>query len=209
MRLAKLFWLFVALVWGTSAIACPDITKWGKRYEITGPALTDGFAFSVTAGGWANNAECDFGNATGNAGYTMAAPDFTFEASGMQGFELELRVVSECDSILLVNNGDSAWHYNDDGGNASDGLLRLAGVDGIVDVWVGTYDGDYCNAQLEMQTFSTVRNSGGGKTLPPPAVACPTTELTGQRYRATGDGLWSKRTLRKKPGFTQGILLTV
>ena len=83
-----------------------------------------------------------------------AAPDFSLELSGMDPFRLVLKVVSECDSVLLVNTGAMNWYYDDDDNGNLDALITLTRPsNGWLDVWVGTHDGETCDAVLSLETF--------------------------------------------------------
>ena len=65
-----------------------------------------------------------------------------------------LKVVSECDSVLLVNTGAMNWYYDDDDNGNLDALITLTRPsNGWLDVWVGTHDGEVCDAVLSLETF--------------------------------------------------------
>jgi hypothetical protein len=144
---------FVLTAAAGAAHACPDYTQWGATYATTGDGLWVPQDFSVTAGGAHQIAHC--GNVqTPGEGYFTAAPDFTFDLAQMQGFLLEVRVVSDCDAALLVNTANGTWRYDDDANGNLDPKLIIANPgDGYLDVWVGTYDGAYCDATLTLETF--------------------------------------------------------
>ena len=91
------------------------------------------------------------------AGYVTQPPDFTFNLSG-HGLPIALVIstVSDCDSILLINTGTATWYYDDDDNPSSvlDARINLTRpTNGWLDVWVGTHDGQYCDAVLSMETF--------------------------------------------------------
>jgi hypothetical protein len=72
----------------------------------------------------------------------------------MSGLRLEISVISKCDSALLINTASANWYYDDDdNGNMDPKIVLTRPLDGYLDVWVGTYDGDYCDAILELETF--------------------------------------------------------
>ncbi len=143
----------IALVFGFSgaAHACPDYEIWGNEtYNSSGQQLFTPRTFNVTAGGDNFIESCGFVE----TGYFTTTPDFSFDLSGMQGYRLEIRVVSTCDATLLVNTADTTWYYDDDSNGQADPMVNLSRVsDGVLDVWVGTYNGDYCDAQLTLETF--------------------------------------------------------
>ena len=145
-----------ALVFSSiSSWSCPDYSLSGETYHLSGRDLANGRSYNVTAGGDTNIANCrnvrpqtDRGQ-----GYVMAQPDFTFNLSGMSSYRLEISVVSECDSILLINTGRANWYYDDDdNGNLDPRITLSRPSDGWLDVWVGTHDGEYCNARMTMRT---------------------------------------------------------
>ncbi|OUD10677.1 hypothetical protein BVC71_04105 [Marivivens niveibacter] len=141
---------------GTAAQACPDYSQWGDSYSLTGSQMRKGVYLNVVAGGENYIGNCrnvtpqtDIG-----AGYFTTAPDFTLEISGMSGLALEVAVVSDCDSALLINTASGTWYYDDDdNGNYDPRIVLTRPADGYLDVWIGTYDGDYCDAQLQLETF--------------------------------------------------------
>ena len=88
------------------------------------------------------------------AGYFPTAPDFSFQLSNMAPYQLVVSVVSECDAALLINTASANWYYDDDdNGNYDPRIVLTRPANGRIDVWIGTYDGEYCNAQLQLETF--------------------------------------------------------
>ena len=83
----------------------------------------------------------------------MTAPDFSFDLYKMGGYDIEISVLSNCDSMLLVNDPNANWYYDDDSNGMSDPKIRISASDGYLDVWVGTYNGEYCDATLYLETF--------------------------------------------------------
>ena len=133
-----------------AAAACPDYQAWGASHAVTGPQMYSRVSYDVTAGGGNALTACGFSE----EGYVVSAPDFTFDLSQMQGYALQVRVVSECDAVLLVNAPNAAWYYDDDSNGNLDPAVWLdhPGA-GYLDVWVGTYDGSYCDAEVTLETF--------------------------------------------------------
>lgn len=139
-----------------AAYACPDYTQWGASYAATGGTLWSPQNYAVTAGGANALTTCDnVHSASGTGeGYFTTAPDFTFDLRQMQGYALEVRVVSDCDAALLVNTANSTWFYDDDtNGNLDPRLFLTNPGNGFLDVWVGTFNGAYCDATLTLETF--------------------------------------------------------
>ncbi|MEO1639764.1 MAG: hypothetical protein AAFU41_11020 [Pseudomonadota bacterium] len=155
----RVFLLTIVSVLGLTiaAQACPDFNLAPQAaYQATGKQLYSPRGFDVIAGG--NNYVWDCRNVqpgtdTG-AGYFPSAPDFSFSLSGMGAYQLVVSVVSECDAALLINTASANWYYDDDdNGNLDPRIVLTRPADGRIDVWIGTYDGEYCNAQLQLETF--------------------------------------------------------
>lgn len=155
----RLFLSTVAMMLGLTgaAAACPNFNlNAGEAYNATGQQLYTQRGFSVVAGGdnyiW-NCSNVKPGTDTG-AGYFPSAPDFSFDLSGMDRYTLAVSVVSECDAALLINTASANWYYDDDdNGNLDPKISLTRPINGRIDVWVGTFDGDLCNAQLQLETF--------------------------------------------------------
>jgi len=72
----------------------------------------------------------------------------------MNGYRLVVSVLSDCDAALLVIRANSQWVYDDDSNGQADPRLELSNLGkGVLDVWVGTYNGEYCDATLTLETF--------------------------------------------------------
>ena len=152
-----LFTFVAFFAFSGAAFACPDFNIAPKAsYQASGKQLYTARAFDVVAGGdnyiWnCNNVKP--GTDTG-AGYFPSAPDFSFQLADMGGYRLEVRVVSECDAALLINTASANWYYDDDdNGNLDPKIVLTRPANGRVDIWIGTFDGEYCNAQLQLETF--------------------------------------------------------
>ncbi len=138
------------------AVACPDFSLSGPGGDISGSQMRSRVAYNVDAGGnnliW-NCPNVQPGTDRG-AGYFTDRPDFTFNLRGMQGLQLVVSVISNCDSALLINTASANWYYDDDdNGNQDPRIVLTRPADGWLDIWVGTYDGSVCAAQLQMETF--------------------------------------------------------
>ena len=155
----RLFLIAVLSFFGfTGAVqACPDYTLWGSEaYNASGNQLRQRKDFNVVAGGenyiW-NCRNIRPGTDQG-AGYFTTAPDFSFDLSGMGGLQLVISVRSRCDAALLINTGNVNWFYDDDdNGNLDPRIVLTRPSNGIIDIWVGTYDGQYCDGVLSLETF--------------------------------------------------------
>jgi len=155
----RLFYTLFFMILAGGAQACPDYQLWGvERYELTGRQLYSPVSLNVRAGGQYNLSNCGIRarNWSGPMpGYVIGRPDFSLTINGIKGYQLEFRVVSQCDSTLLINTAGVNWYFDDDDNGNADPKIRLTrpAGDGIYDVWIGTFDGSQCNAQLIVETF--------------------------------------------------------
>lgn len=148
--------LFVFMGLSSAAAACPDFNQSGDTFQASGKQLFQEQQFRVQAGG--NNRIANCPNVTPGTdkgrGFVTTAPDFTFDLSGMGSYQLAISVVSECDSVLLVNTSSSNWYYDDDdNGNLDAKVILTRPSNGWLDVWVGTENGAVCDAILSLETF--------------------------------------------------------
>ena len=148
----------LAAVWAAPGFACPDFNlRAVEAYQASGAQLRQPKVFNVVAGGdnyvW-NCPNVRPGTDTG-AGFFTSQPDFSFNLSGMEGLRLEISAISECDSALLINTASAGWYYDDDDNDNLDPKIVLTRpANGRIDIWMGTYDGEYCNARLTLETFA-------------------------------------------------------
>jgi len=149
--------LFVAL-FSVAAKACPEIRLSGQELDYSSADLYQPHSFKVIAGGNINLDNCRIRAnnppPTYATGFVVAAPDFELYYRHQRGYELEFRVVSDCDSVLLINTGAANWYFDDDDNGNLDARIRLsAPSSGWYDIWIGTYDPSTCNATLTLETF--------------------------------------------------------
>lgn len=142
----------------TAAEACPDWRQNGSVGRFSGDDLYSPRQFRITAGGPSQLSRCKsiYGSLRSDRGegFFTVAPDFTLETPGMQGYRLVISVVSRCDSALLINTPAGNWYYDDDDNGNLDAKIELTSPSsGILDIWVGTHDGEYCDAVLQLETF--------------------------------------------------------
>lgn len=150
--------LAASFAMGSTASACPNpnLPDTYGTYQASGQQLYSKRSFNLQAGGDQRITNCsnvqprtDRGD-----GYVTSAPDFSFTLSGMNRYSLVISVISQCDSVLLINTGSVSWYYDDDdNGNADARISLTRPANGRIDVWVGTYDGTLCDAQLSLETF--------------------------------------------------------
>ena len=145
-----------------AALACPDAGLWGKeRYEVSASDLYAPKEATVIAGGDIDLRSCRNirpQNWSGPiTGHVIREPDFSITVRGLDGYQIEFRTVSACDSVLLINTAAGNWYFDDDDNtqSAGDALIRLTrpSGDGIYDIWVGTFDGAECEAKIVLETF--------------------------------------------------------
>lgn len=142
------------------ASACPTITEGVHSYSFTGTQLLQPVGIDVTAGGDRDLTQC--GHIYSNLGsdrpeyggtYFTGQPDFSIFLQDMGRYKIDIRVVSECDSALLINTGAVNWYFDDDDlGNLDPRIWLTRPSGGRMDIWVGALDGP-CNAQLQLETF--------------------------------------------------------
>lgn len=150
------FWTFVAMLGlTTAAAACPDwrYNPTYGEYALSQGQLNQGQSLSLTAGGsidWAGCPHIKVGTDDG-PGWFEQQPDVRFFVSGVEGRNLTIRITSACDSALLINTGTATWYYDDDdAGNLDAQIVLTSPVSGQIDVWAGTYDGEYCDARVSI-----------------------------------------------------------
>lgn len=141
-----------------AAWACPDYNlRAVEAYAASGSQMRQPKFFNVVAGGdnYVWNCPNVRPQTDQGAGFFPSQPDFSFQLSGMGRLQLVISAVSECDSALLINTGSASWFYDDDdNGNLDPRIVLTRPANGRIDVWMGTYDGAYCNARLRMETFA-------------------------------------------------------
>ena len=137
-----------------AAAACPDPRIQAvETYEASGRMLDAPRSFAVIAGGSHNVVTCPEvrPRTDSGEGFFTTQADFAFDLSGLAGRRLVIGVMSECDASLLVNTGSGGWYFDDDdNGNLDPRIVLTQPSDGLVQIWVGTYDGGYCAARLTL-----------------------------------------------------------
>jgi hypothetical protein len=141
----------------TDTQACPDVGDYGDELFYDSDDLWVERTHSVVAGGETEDSKCGIRTKGGDrvTGYFATAPDFELYYTKTEKFDLRLWVEGTCDTKLLVNTGAGNWFYDDDGGPGTDAQLLIASPsEGLYDIWVGTYDYDYCRSTLRLETFN-------------------------------------------------------
>jgi non-specific serine/threonine protein kinase len=139
-----------------AADACPDWSLSGHEFRARASELYTPYEYRLIAGGDIRIDGCGIRNMTDGkpTGYAMRQPDVTFRFEQDGRYQLEFRVVSACDSMLLVNTGGANWYWDDDDNGNLDPRIRLTRPSqGWYDIWVGTIGPDTCDAILIIETF--------------------------------------------------------
>lgn len=159
----KLFALMLVVLLPAAASAqnrCPDYT-YDANLQFSGSSteLWDAKYVDLRAGGDQQMALCK--NPKGNrwrrnfVGWVTVQPDVEFRYDkNRNDLALEFRVVSDCDSTLLINTGNRNWYFDDDDNGSGDAKIRLTRPSsGWYDIWIGTYNQANCDARLIFETF--------------------------------------------------------
>ncbi len=122
-----------------SAQACPNFSLRAAfgTINLPGGFLPDPYLRNVTAGGGFHLPNC----VSGAVGWVAAAPDFQFNYGGGAA-SLTLAILSSADTVLLINDPNGQWFFNDDA--AGFGLGAAVSFNrptpGVYDIWIGTYN---------------------------------------------------------------------
>jgi hypothetical protein len=139
---------------------CPEWSLGGAEVRLNaGENATQ----QVVAGGGINLFERAAGCGVEGHGYVANAPDFTvyYEAPEANA-ELVMSVAAQCDTVLLINDLNAAWLFNDDT-NGFDPVISIpAAASGRYDVWVGTFGSSLCEASITMASILPAAPGGGG-----------------------------------------------
>lgn len=142
---APLIALFVSAV-PVAGVACPD---WEAQPYYGDVSLKAGFApdphrVELLAGGANVLGDCGFEA----AGFVGTPPDFDLYWSGKSS-RLRIGVISDADTVLLVNGPDGSWYYSDDDEGHNPIVVLNNPEEGLYDIWVGSYNANaYSDAVL-------------------------------------------------------------
>ena len=141
----------------SAASACPD-WRYDANQQIYGSAqeFYVPHSYRVTAGGesFVDNCPVAWETPEPATGYVARRPDFEIYYDGHSAYDLELRVVGNCDTTLLINTANGNWFFDDDDAGYADPRIFLTNPsEGWYDVWVGTYNDELCDAELIIETF--------------------------------------------------------
>ena len=131
-----------------AAQVCPDWSLGGAEWQL-GAGVSD--SRQVVAGGNVNLFDRAQACSIEGHGYVAQAPDFTvyYEDASATG-ELTVSVMADCDTVLLVNDLNAAWLFNDDTNGLNPAVTIPAAASGRYDIWVGTYGPDLCQASISL-----------------------------------------------------------
>jgi len=158
--------------------ACPNPGLNGHMIAYEGATLYTPQEHSVIAGGNIALGACD---TVPGHGQIIEGPDFTMTLTANPDmYDLEFRTQGPgCDTVLLVNDANGEWHYNDDDDGLTSRLRIPTAAPGEYDVWVGTFGAQTCATTMIAETF-------GGVVMQAPQPAMPAmlamgSALTGYR----------------------------
>lgn len=154
----------IMMVWlcGTSAaVACPDLRLQGEHLSFSSDELWTPRTRRLVAGGNANLADCP----APGIGHVASAPDFSlYFTDNARRRDLVIRVEGTCDTVLLVNDPDVEWRFDDDSDGVDPAMTFSAAVEGLYDIWVGTYGETTCSAHLILETFPGTTGTPSGES---------------------------------------------
>lgn len=133
------------------APTCPDMGLMGDERTFSSDDLYSEQRLSVVAGGSIDLSEC---NNLPGMGNVIEAPDFTITYEKNQNYDVRFQSEASCDTVLLINDASGDWHWDDDSGTDNGAEIMLENAEGgMIDVWIGTYDDQTCDATLMVESF--------------------------------------------------------
>ncbi|MDH3601098.1 MAG: hypothetical protein OEU26_15875 [Candidatus Tectomicrobia bacterium] len=130
---------------------CPDINEVGEVKLRDSDQLYTQETVYILAGGDINLDDCSY---LGVTGHVAKSPDISLVFQNLSNLSLSISVIGDCDTILLANDTEGDWLYNDDHNNSSDSRLYFEFADsGLYDIWIGTFDENTCDSVLVLETF--------------------------------------------------------
>lgn len=144
---------------GGGADQCPEWSLGGAEVRLS---AGESASQDVVAGGGINLFERAGACGLEGHGYVAAAPDFTvyYEAPNADA-ELTMNVTAQCDTVLLINDLNAAWLFNDDTNGFDPQITIPAAASGRYDVWVGTFGSSLCQASISMASVLPAAPGGG------------------------------------------------
>jgi hypothetical protein len=186
------------------AANCPNPNVGGPPISLSSAQLFQQQGYILTAMG----SQTNVGSCPGvqGGGTATAAPQTSLFLTGMQGYDLRLEVQAQCDTTLLANGADGMWYFDDDGaGNLQPRLtVPSSALNGRLDLWVGTFGGDSCQATLYLQAVPMAQPMPQPvpqpipqpvpQPTPAPAGGCPNPNMQGAPITTSGSDLYGPDT---------------
>ncbi|MHA7879986.1 MAG: hypothetical protein ACX931_09360 [Saccharospirillum sp.] len=148
-------WLISLGVAGSAWASCPDFTGSPHYSDLNydTDALWEEKTHALTAGGNTDLRGC---SRFSGVGHVSTNPDFNFHlSSNVQDRMVRIKASApKCDTVILVNAPDGRWEFNDDDDGQDPAVRFYDARPGRYDIWVGTYDGGYCDATLHLESFN-------------------------------------------------------
>ena len=142
---------FLACLGAAEAQTCPDYSGTNSLISRSSDDLYSADSFSIVSGGEVYLTGCSSVPGVGHVAYTA---DLTLDFSNYSGYQLTFRVESACDTTLLINTPSTNWIFDDDGGDGVSPYVTINNAEsGVYDVWVGSFDDDYCSSTLVIETI--------------------------------------------------------
>jgi hypothetical protein len=121
---------------------CPAVGQGGQQFAIVEDFQPDPIVQNVTAGGDIDLGRC---NGVPGRGWVTRLPDFVVAYRTRSGRNsrqnLTFRIESSADTIILINDPNNRWHFNDDGGKGFNAKITFRQApEGRYDIWVGSYN---------------------------------------------------------------------
>ena len=117
---------------------CPNLSAKpiSGRIELREFFEPDPSTHRVIAGGSQNLSRCR----NNWKGWVSSSPDFQLQYNTTGGTSISIEIQSDMDTVLLVNDPNGTWHYDDDSGSGLNGKIRFSRArQGRYDIWVGLF----------------------------------------------------------------------
>lgn len=129
---------------------CPEVGRPAKEFTIREGFPIDPSVHNVTAGGDLDLGRCP---RVPGVGWITRLPDFVVNYQtrngGPSAYNLTFRIESAADTVILINDPNEQWYYNDDGGRRLNARISFRNaLPGRYDIWVGTHSGGLSRARL-------------------------------------------------------------
>ncbi|MBW7921264.1 MAG: hypothetical protein H3C51_04105 [Rubellimicrobium sp.] len=141
---------------------CPDYTlPPAQVLNFAAGALMQEQRVDVVAGGDLQLSRCQN---VGGYGKVVNYPDFMLNLTAAAGMDLDIGLEGrdDCDTVLVVNDAQGNWLYNDDDTGLSSRIRITGAIDGQYHIWTGTWGDDLCYATLTLRTSQGLTKPGMG-----------------------------------------------